>query len=73
MAVGNKVEDSPHCLGSATFFPPSAERTLRLWVREGRIIPPPLKIGRTYYIDQDPQHVAEIAASERLVNRLRRT
>ncbi|RUR65873.1 excisionase [Variovorax guangxiensis] len=55
------------------FDPPPAERTLRLWGREGRVIPPPLKIGRTYYIDQDAQHVAEIAAVGRLVNRLRRT
>lgn len=35
---------------ASQFDPPPAERTIRLWVREGRIVPAPLKIGRTYYV-----------------------
>ena len=54
------------------FDPPPAERTLRLWVREGRIIPAPLKIGRAYYVEPTARHIAEVLADNRLVNRLRR-
>lgn len=55
------------------FASPPAERTLRLWVKAQRIIPAPIKIGRTYYVEQGARHVAEIAASPRgsLVDRLR--
>lgn len=52
------------------FDPPPADRTLRLWVREGRIIPAPLKIGRTYYVDPTARHIAEIARSGGLLSRL---
>ncbi len=54
------------------FDPPPAERTLRLWVREGRIVPAPLKIGRAYYVEPTARHIAEVLADDRLVNRLRR-
>ena len=54
------------------FDPPPAERTIRLWVREGRIVPPPLKIGRTYYVEPTARHIAEVQLDDRLVNRLRR-
>ncbi|WP_354344574.1 excisionase [Variovorax boronicumulans] len=54
------------------FDPPPADRTLRLWVREGRIVPAPLKIGRTYYVEPTARHIAEVLSDGRLVNRLRR-
>ncbi|QNK69473.1 excisionase [Variovorax sp. PAMC26660] len=54
------------------FDPPPAERTLRLWVREGRIVPAPLKIGRAYYVEPSARHIAEVMADSRLVSRLRR-
>lgn len=52
------------------FSPPPAERTLRLWVREGRIVPAPLKIGRTYYVEPTARHIAEVARSGGLMARL---
>lgn len=50
------------------FDPPPAERTLRLWVKSGRILPAPVKIGRAYYVDPDAVHIAE--ARSRLIDRL---
>ena len=35
------------------FDPPPAIRTARLWIRDGKIYPPPVKVGRAYYVDQD--------------------
>jgi predicted site-specific integrase-resolvase len=35
------------------FSPAPAIRTARLWIREGRIYPPPVKVGRAYYVDQN--------------------
>lgn len=52
------------------FDPPPAERTIRLWVREGRIVPAPLKIGRTYYVEPTAKHIAEIARTGGLLSRL---
>lgn len=54
------------------FDPPPADRTLRLWVKAGRIIPSPIKIGKTWYVEPTAQHIAEVMAGDRLVNRLRR-
>lgn len=53
------------------FDPPPAERTLRLWVREGRIVPAPLKIGRAYYVEPSARHIAEVAQSGSLLSRLK--
>jgi predicted site-specific integrase-resolvase len=53
------------------FDPPPAERTLRLWVKEGRIIPAPIKVGRTYYVQPDAKHQAEAQRGLRLADRLR--
>jgi len=53
------------------FNPPPARNTLRLWVRQGRIVPAPVKIGRAYFVEQDALHIAEVADSHRLVNRLK--
>lgn len=52
------------------FDPPPADRTLRLWVRSGRIVPAPVKVGRTYYVDPDARHISEIARSGGLLARL---
>ncbi|MDP9995497.1 hypothetical protein J2W28_006435 [Variovorax boronicumulans] len=54
------------------FDPRPADRTLRLWVREGRIVPAPVKIGRAYWVEPTARHIAEVMADNRLVNRLRR-
>lgn len=54
------------------FSPPPADRTLRLWVREGRIIPAPVKVGRSYYVDPAARHIAEIDRST-LLSRLQAT
>jgi predicted RNA-binding protein YlxR (DUF448 family) len=55
------------------YNPPPAERTLRLWVREGRIVPAPVKIGRAYYVTPDARHIAEVARGKRLADRLTAT
>lgn len=54
------------------FDPPPAENTLRAWARNGRIIPAPVKVGRSYYVEPTAKHIAEVVADNRLVNRLRR-
>jgi hypothetical protein len=59
---------------SQEFDPPPAERTLRLWVKQGRILPAPIKVGRTYYVVPDAKHEAEVNTATtlpRLINRLR--
>ncbi|WP_316150101.1 excisionase [Cupriavidus sp. BIC8F] len=35
------------------FDPPPAIRTARLWVRDGKIYPPPVKVGRAYYVEEN--------------------
>lgn len=52
------------------FDPPPAERTLRLWVKEGRIVPAPIKVGRMYYCQPDAKHIAEASRRPSLVQRL---
>jgi len=54
------------------FDPPPVNNTLRIWARTGRIVPAPLKIGRTYFVEPTARHVAEVMADSRLVNRVRR-
>lgn len=39
------------------FNPPPAERTLYHWVKEGRIVPAPIKVGRAYYVDPAAEHI----------------
>lgn len=56
----------------AHYSPPPADRTLRLWVQEGRIVPAPVKIGRAYYVSPDAKHIAEVARGERLAERLKK-
>jgi predicted site-specific integrase-resolvase len=35
------------------FYPPPAVRTARLWIRDGKIYPPPVKVGRAYYVEEN--------------------
>jgi hypothetical protein len=56
---------------SRNFEQPPVENTLRIWAREGRIVPTPIKIGRTYYVDPGAQHITEAAQSGTLLSRLR--
>jgi predicted site-specific integrase-resolvase len=35
------------------FYPPPAIRTARLWIKAGKIYPPPVKVGRSYYVDEN--------------------
>lgn len=44
------------------FDPPPSDRTLRRWVAEGKIIPKPLLIGRTYWCEPGTKHIAEAEA-----------
>lgn len=36
----------------AQFDPAPAIRTARNWIKEGKIYPPPQKVGRAYYVEQ---------------------
>lgn len=55
------------------FDPAPTDNTLRTWARSGRIYPMPIKVGRSYYVEQDAQHIAEVTKGVRLVDRLRRS
>lgn len=35
------------------FDPPPAIRTARLWINAGKIYPAPVKVGRSYYVEQN--------------------
>ena len=35
---------------------PPSPNTLRKWAREGRIAPPPIKHGRSYYVESDAHY-----------------
>lgn len=35
------------------FDPPPAITTARGWIREGKIYPTPVKVGRAYYVDEN--------------------
>ena len=35
------------------FDPPPAIRTARLWINAGKIYPMPVKVGRSYYVEQN--------------------
>jgi hypothetical protein len=35
------------------FDPPPAIRTARLWIKDGKIYPPPVKVGRAYYVEEN--------------------
>ncbi|ATI27993.1 MULTISPECIES: excisionase [Ralstonia solanacearum species complex] len=56
--------------GARNFDPPPHISTLRAWARQGKIYPPPMKVGRAYYVDENAVHVSEIERGPRLVHRL---
>lgn len=35
------------------FDPPPKIRTARLWINQGKIYPPPVKVGRSYYVEEN--------------------
>ncbi|MDE1139902.1 MAG: excisionase [Paraburkholderia tropica] len=37
---------------ASQFTPAPAIRTARHWIKQGKIYPPPTKVGRSYYVDQ---------------------
>lgn len=34
------------------FDPPPSIRTARLWIKKGKIYPPPIKVGGSYYVEE---------------------
>ncbi len=51
-AAANYGEDAPHI------------KTLRRWVREGKIFPAPRKDGRTYFVEQTARYVGSCNSAE---------
>ncbi|MFJ1253359.1 excisionase [Cupriavidus sp. CuC1] len=39
------------------FDPPPAIRNAHLWIKAGKIYPPPVKVGRHYYVDPGAEYV----------------
>jgi hypothetical protein len=35
------------------FYPPPKIRTARLWITAGKIYPPPVKVGCSYYVEEN--------------------
>lgn len=50
------------------FSPAPAMRTASRWVKEGKIYPPPIKVGNAYYVEQNA--VYQDSARPRLVHRI---
>lgn len=42
------------------FDPKPHPNTLRNWTRDGKIFPPPIKIGRSYYVKENARHINEV-------------
>lgn len=58
--------------GKARFNPPPSPWTLRAMVRAGKIDPPPVKVGKAYYVETEAR-VVDPNRRPSLVDRLRRT
>lgn len=43
-----RLEPSPH------------QHTLLNWAKDGKIIPAPVKMGKSYYVDQNALHIQEV-------------
>lgn len=52
------------------FDPAPSTWTLRRMARDGEILPAPVKIGRSWYVDKDARHVSD-AGRGSLVERMR--
>lgn len=55
---------------AAKFDPPPSTWTLRAMARSGKIDPPPVKVGKNYYVDENAE-VRPLAFRLTLVDRLR--
>jgi hypothetical protein len=51
------------------FAPTPHPNTLRAWARDGKIIPQPNKIGRSYFVHPQAQHINELFQN-RLADRI---
>ncbi|MFM0732354.1 excisionase [Paraburkholderia sediminicola] len=51
------------------FYPPPAIGTARRWIKQGKIYPPPIKVGRSYYVDEKAVF-ADGQTRPRLVDRI---
>ncbi|NRD83654.1 excisionase [Burkholderia pseudomallei] len=59
------------------FFPPPAMRTASRWIKQGKIYPPPIKVGNAYYVEEGaiyqegnrPLRLAERLALEEIEER----
>lgn len=56
--------------GKANFDPPPSLWTLRAMARAGKIDPPPVKVGKAYYVQPDAQ-VVDPNRRQTLVDRLK--
>jgi len=54
--------------GARNYDPPPHIDTIRGWAREGKIYPPPRKVGRAYYVEEHAVHVDD--ALPRLAQRI---
>lgn len=53
------------------FDPAPTDRTLRRWAKAGQIVPAPLKIGKTWYVEPTARHIEEVTGAPSLLSRLR--
>jgi len=54
--------------GARNYDPAPHIDTLRGWARDGKIYPPPQKVGRAYYVDEHAVFSAD--ARPRLIHRI---
>ncbi|KWZ43781.1 excisionase [Burkholderia savannae] len=63
------------------FLPPPAMRTARRWIKDGKIIPAPVKVGNAYYVEEGaiyfegnrPLRLAERLALEEISEKKKRS
>lgn len=55
---------------AAHYNPAPSMWTLRQWVRDGQIYPPPEKVGRAYYVAKDARRTVNDGPRLSLVQRL---
>jgi hypothetical protein len=54
------------------YNPPPSLFTLRRWARESEIFPPPEKVGKSYYVDENAERVGTMPpGAMSLVDRLK--
>ncbi|MEY1594108.1 excisionase [Burkholderia sp. Bmkn7] len=63
------------------FFPAPAMRTASRWIKQGKIYPPPIKVGNAYYVEEKaiyqegnrPLRLAERLALEEISEKKKRS